>query len=93
MFGWTREQLLEAEAEFLVLINAVDETYSQTVYSRSSYTAREIDWGRKFALMYSEQESQAVLDLDRLNETVPAPLPPSTPATAAPGVGTPPTRS
>src|SRR5579875_3805179 len=37
--GWTRERMLEAEAEFLVLITAVDETFFQTVHSRSSYTA------------------------------------------------------
>ena len=76
IFGWTRERLLEAEAEFLVLINAVDETYSQTVYSRSSYAADEIEWGRKFAMMFSEEGSQSVLDLEQLNETNTAPLPP-----------------
>jgi inward rectifier potassium channel len=75
IFGWTREQLLEAEAEFLVLLNAVDETYSQTVYSRSSYSAHQVEWGRKFAMMFFEEGSQAVLDLERLNETVAAPLP------------------
>jgi inward rectifier potassium channel len=75
IFGWTKDQLAEAEAEFLVLINAVDETYSQTVYSRSSYTAHEIEWGRKFAMMFFEEGSQAVLDLERLDETIAAPLP------------------
>jgi inward rectifier potassium channel len=75
IFGWTREQLQEAEAEFLVLLNAVDETYSQTVYSRSSYTTHEMEWGRKFAMMFFEEGSQAVLDLERLNETIAAPLP------------------
>jgi inward rectifier potassium channel len=75
LFGWSKEQLQEAEAEFLVLINAVDETYSQTVYSRTSYTAHELEWGRKFALMFFEEGNQAVLDLDRLSNTVPAPLP------------------
>lgn len=75
LFGWSHEQLLEAEAEFLVLLNAVDETYSQTVYSRSSYTAEEIQWGRKFARMYFEQEGQTVLDLEQLDATVPAALP------------------
>lgn len=75
IFGWTKEQLREAESEFLVLINAVDETYSQTVYSRSSYSAQEIEWGRKFAMMFSEEGSQAVLDLERLNTTIAVPLP------------------
>jgi inward rectifier potassium channel len=73
--GWTQEQMIEAEAEFLVLLNAVDETYSQTVYSRSSYTAHEMEWGRKFSAMYFENSGQALLDLNRLNDTVAAPLP------------------
>jgi inward rectifier potassium channel len=75
IFGWTKEQLLDAEAEFLVLLNAVDETYSQTVYSRSSYSAHELEWGRKFAMMFFEEGGQASLDLERLNDTVAAPLP------------------
>jgi inward rectifier potassium channel len=75
LYGWTREQLQEAEAEFLVLLNAVDETYSQTVYSRSSYTVHEMEWGRRFAMMFFEEGSQAILDLERLNETIVAPLP------------------
>jgi len=75
ILGWTKEQLLEAEAEFLVLLNAVDETYSQTVYSRSSYSAHQMEWGRKFAMMFFEEGNQAVLDLERLDETVAAPLP------------------
>jgi inward rectifier potassium channel len=70
-----RKQLLEAEAEFLVLLNAVDETYSQTVYSRSSYSANEVAWGRKFTPMFFEEDGKALLDLNRLDETADAPLP------------------
>jgi inward rectifier potassium channel len=76
IFGWTKEQLVDAEAEFLVLLNAVDETYSQTVYSRSSYSARELEWGRRFSMMFFEEGTQAVLDLERLNDTTAAPLHP-----------------
>lgn len=75
IFGWTHERLVEAEAEFLVLLNAIDETYSATVYSRCSYAAHEIEWGRKFAMMFFEQEGKVVLDLNRLDETFAAPLP------------------
>jgi inward rectifier potassium channel len=75
IFGWTPQQLMETEAEFLVLISAVDETYSQTVYSRTSYTASEILWGRRFAMMFFEEGPRSVLDLKRLDETVAAPLP------------------
>jgi inward rectifier potassium channel len=74
IYGWSHEQLLEAEAEFLVLVNAVDETYSQTVYSRSSYAAHEIEWGRRFSMMFFEEDNRVVLDLEKLSETVPSPL-------------------
>ncbi len=40
--------LKEAETEMFVLITATDETYSQTVHSRSSYRYDEIVWGAKF---------------------------------------------
>jgi inward rectifier potassium channel len=75
LHGWTCEQMAAAEAEFLVMLSAVDETYSQTVFSRSSYTAAELAWGKRFAMMFSEEDGQAVLDLEKLNETVAAPLP------------------
>ncbi len=42
----------EKEAEFMILVNAVDDTYSQTVYSRSSYRFNEIVWGAKFKDMF-----------------------------------------
>jgi inward rectifier potassium channel len=75
IFGWTRQQMIDAEAEFIVLISAVDETYSQTVYSRTSYSAEELCWGRRFAMMFFEEGPQSVLDLNRLDETIAAPLP------------------
>ena len=46
--GLTMEDLEKSDAEFLVLITAVDETFSQTVHARSSYKYSEIVWGAKF---------------------------------------------
>lgn len=48
IYGWTEQQLQAAEVEFLILITAFDETFSQTVNSRSSYTAKEIVWNARF---------------------------------------------
>ncbi|MBI2429121.1 MAG: potassium transporter [Ignavibacteriales bacterium] len=48
----TARTLAENEAEFMILVNAVDETYSQIVYSRSSYRFNEIVWGAKFKDMF-----------------------------------------
>lgn len=48
----TMRSLAESESEFMILVNAVDETYSQTVYSRSSYRFDEVVWGAKFKDMF-----------------------------------------
>jgi inward rectifier potassium channel len=71
LWGWDAARLLDAEAEFAVLVTAVDETFSQTVHSRSSYTAEELRFGHRFAMMFSEDEDEFVLDLEKLSETTP----------------------
>ena len=74
-WGWTKEMLIEAEAEIFILITAIDDTYAQSVNSRASYTAHEIEVGRRFVMMYEQQEKHMVLDLERLDTTERAELP------------------
>jgi inward rectifier potassium channel len=75
LYGWTKEMLLTAEAEVFVVVTAVDETFAQTVNSRTSYTAREIQCGRRFVPMYEQVDQVMVLDLEKLSATEPADLP------------------
>lgn len=48
LFGKTQADLETLQAEFMVLIKAWDETFSQTVHQRFSYRYNEIVWGGKF---------------------------------------------
>jgi inward rectifier potassium channel len=48
LFGKTAADLEALQAEFMVLIKAWDETFSQTVHQRFSYRYSEIVWGGKF---------------------------------------------
>lgn len=73
--GWTKQMLIAAEAEVFILITAIDDTYSQTVNSRASYTANEIEFGKKFVMMYEQKDRHMVLDLARLDATEAAVLP------------------
>lgn len=57
LFGWNDERLREAEAEFLILLTAIDETFAQTVHSRSSYIADEVIWGARFLPLIEGGES------------------------------------
>jgi inward rectifier potassium channel len=46
--GLTPEHLESRQSEFLVLIKAYDDTFSQMVHARYSYTYNEIVYGAKF---------------------------------------------
>lgn len=61
--------LVKAEATFAVLIKAFDDTFSQTVHSRTSYQYDEIVWGARFKPAFDRDESGAiVLDLSQISE-------------------------
>ena len=70
--GLTAEDLRVADAEFIVLIKAFDDTFAQTVFARSSYKYEELAWGRRFAPMVAHpDEGLAVLDLSLLDALEP----------------------
>ncbi len=50
--GWTAEALARAEAEILVLLSGIDDTFSQTVHARSSFRSDEIVWNARFATIF-----------------------------------------
>ena len=69
MWGLTRESLVDADAELLVLLIGTDETVSQAVHSRSSYEADEIIWGAKFANMFMRSETEGIVGMRRTEFT------------------------
>ncbi|MGA8855103.1 MAG: ion channel [Christiangramia sp.] len=67
--GISQADLINRDAEFIVMIKAFDESFSQTVYSRSSYKAEEIKWGEKFAYLTERKGNGLVIDVSRIDET------------------------
>jgi inward rectifier potassium channel len=59
--GKSAEELIELQAEILIIIKGFDETFSQTVHSRYSYRADEIVWGAKFLPAFRVEESGDLL--------------------------------
>ena len=53
----------------MILLNAFDETFSQTVHTRSSYHSNEVIWGAKFKdiFQYSE-DKHPLVDLKHLHQ-------------------------
>ncbi len=65
----SKEELTSRAAEFLVLLNGFDETFSQTVHTRSSYTGEEIVCGAKFRTMFTTDENgDFAVDIRKLHE-------------------------
>jgi inward rectifier potassium channel len=77
ILGKSLSQLIELDAEFLILLKAINDTYSQTVYSRSSYKANEIEWGAKFRSIrpVPDNKGKVILKLDQVDEIEKAALP------------------
>lgn len=69
LYELTREECMRADAEIMVLLKGIDETFSQMVHTRSSFKAHEIVWRAKFADIYLREGSNIVgIDLGRLSE-------------------------
>jgi inward rectifier potassium channel len=62
--GLTESNLRESNAEFLILLTGIDETFSQTVHTRSSYKAEEMVWDAKFSDIYRRSTSDGELTAD-----------------------------
>jgi inward rectifier potassium channel len=72
----TADDLTGADAEIILLLRGYDETHSQEVHARTSYTAREIVWGARFVTILGRNErGQATVALDKLGLHEPARLP------------------
>lgn len=54
IFGLKAKELEERDAEFLILIKAINDTFSQTVYSRYSYKPNDIVENAKFRPLVPE---------------------------------------
>jgi inward rectifier potassium channel len=67
--GQTPESLQAADAEFLILLSAVDETFSQSVHARCSYKWNEVIWGGRFADMFVRTaDGTMAVDMRRLHK-------------------------
>lgn len=65
------------DPELFVTIAAIDETFSQTVYTRFSYADEEIVHGARFTDLFGTTPGGVVsVDLARLSEFDRVPLPP-----------------
>ena len=64
------EQLAARNAEFLLLLSGIDDTFAATVHARTSYKAADVVWEGKFTNIFNPPGDDGVLSMDisRLDE-------------------------
>jgi inward rectifier potassium channel len=70
IYGFSYDDLVESDVEVIISIKAINDTYSQTVYSRISYKAHEIVYGAKFKAMMNESDEKGsvIMNLDQIHD-------------------------
>ncbi len=64
LFNQTPEKLAEGEAEVLISIKGIEETFLQTVSVRKSYRFSDMVWGAKFVPMFDSSKIEGKVHLD-----------------------------
>ncbi len=68
--GVTPESLADSQAEFLIFINALEETFSTRVSTKASYVWDELRWDVKFASIFANGPDGVIaIDVERLSRT------------------------
>ena len=68
--GVTPEELAASQAEFLVFVSALEQTFSTRVTARTSYLWDEVRWDVKFASIFANgPEGVIAIDVERLSRT------------------------
>ena len=69
LHGFDLEDFREKEGEILVLLTAVDDTFSQMVHTRTSYRFDEVIWGAKFVDIFVPSDDGILhVDLRHLHD-------------------------
>ncbi|MFT6748564.1 MAG: inward rectifier potassium channel [Flavobacterium sp.] len=70
LFGYNEEDFNSAEGEILVFVKAFDDMFSAIVAASTSYIFEELLYGKKFEMMYydNEDDTKTILNLDKLNK-------------------------
>jgi inward rectifier potassium channel len=68
--GITPEKLAASQAEFIIFISALEETFSTRVTKRTSYIWDEVRWDVKFASIFANGPDGVIaIDVERLSRT------------------------
>ncbi len=65
---FSKEDLKDADAEFLVLVNGINDTFSQGIHARTSYKYLDVVWDAKFKPIYQTKNKKTFVRVDQIGE-------------------------
>lgn len=69
LYGLSAEDLERSRAEIIVIVTGIDDTLSQTVHARHTYTPTDIQWGRRLSDIVSETpDGRRLIDYRRFHD-------------------------
>jgi len=72
LYGMTAEDLAEIEAEILVTMNGIDDTFSQTILARHSYIPSEIFWNMRLRdILTRASDGRRAVNYQNFHEIMP----------------------
>ena len=71
LWGLSHADMIRTEAEVMILMTGIDETFSQTVHARQMYNGEDLRFGARFADMIdNSQPGTLIIDHSQLDELV-----------------------
>ncbi|MGZ4076496.1 MAG: ion channel [Bacteroidia bacterium] len=69
LFGMNEQDLIDADVEFMISLSGFDDTFSQTVSARHSYTHEELIYGAKWISVFSQnKKGQTSQNLNKISD-------------------------
>ena len=68
-YGETIDSLISSDAEVLVILTGLDETFSQTIHARYVYKIRDILWSMKFVdILHKSRDGEYTIDYEKFHD-------------------------
>jgi inward rectifier potassium channel len=68
LWNMNQDQMFDQQVEIIAVLSGTDETYSDTIYARDSYTPDEIVWNKRFVDILSVSKGRRHVDLHRFHD-------------------------
>ena len=72
LYGENIDSLIKSDAEVLVILTGLDETFSQTIHARYVYQIRDILWSMRFVdILHKLRDGQYTIDYEKFHDVTP----------------------